>query len=438
MADGIGLTDEEIQQFLAPQQDANVMSEDEIQAFLQPAPEPVAQDRNTLSDGEIAQFLEPQEQAPSPVADILPPPDMGDKLEQLSILPEHIRGESLFGVEETPADRLAKFDEAVGDTPEDVKARQDDIAKIERRREAIGPLGALSKGVLGGITLGISTPILNEVEDAFGIERIGGRDNMEKAFNLSGTVIGTIMTGKVISDKLASLTAPIKSKLAKLLAIRLGTSGTVSGGNSLVQIATGQRDLPDATKDIGVSMAGTAIAMIPELAIPSGGAVGTVANFAGQVITDLAFDMAVDPDFKASVEEHGTMEGFKEWMSTPEQLVRTATSIALAGRDAADADFETTRVEILNNTKANIANEWRRAVEGSFEADPRTRQPLVSQPDQKVAFGKTRPRETEFGRLLAKSNEQTLRSPTESQIRDVLAGTEAGGGKVSVVDEALA
>ena len=284
---------------------------------------------------------------------------------------------------------------------------------------------AFAKGVISGATFGIGGKLITKVERALGIETRRPSSATELLGGI-GTLVGTILTGQVIAGKIAKLSKPLQSDLKRLLAIRLGTSGAISAGNSLVQLAAGETNLKGAAANVGISLAAGLVGAIPEHLIPAGGVtsllgrnvpVGKIANWAGQVSTDLAFDFTTDKFLRGRMKD----KSFTEWLFT-EEMVQLAPSIIFATRDFTDANFETQRKATVDNIKAKIRADW----EAKVQSLSISRAIVPSKPALTTAgatgtapipFGKTRPLESQFG-IIRKAEGGRVESPTEGEVRE--------------------
>jgi len=284
---------------------------------------------------------------------------------------------------------------------------------------------AFAKGVISGATFGIGGKLITKVERALGIETRRPSSATELLGGI-GTLVGTILTGQVIAGKIAKLSKPLQSDLKRLLAIRLGTSGAISAGNSLVQLAAGETNLKGAAANVGISLAAGLVGAIPEHLIPAGGVtsllgrnvpVGKIANWAGQVSTDLAFDFTTDKFLRGRMKD----KSFTEWLFT-EEMAQLAPSIIFATRDFTDANFETQRKATVDNIKAKIRADW----EAKVQSLSISRAIVPSKPALTTAgatgtapipFGKTRPLESQFG-IIRKAEGGRVESPTEGEVRE--------------------
>jgi hypothetical protein len=198
------------------------------------------------------------------------------------------------------------------------------IAETKAERdEAIARKAYLpARAALGGLTFGIGSALLNEIEERTGTVITPESTDEQISVALAG-FIGSVVSQQGLMKGLSGLAKARKmSKIGEFALRRLGGNALSQGTRQLSALASGQTDAKTAGRDFLLNYGSALLAMIPENVMPPG-----VANSVAQVLTDLTVDIVADK-YRGRFKD----QTFAHWFLT-EELPNLAMSVAAAGED---------------------------------------------------------------------------------------------------------
>lgn len=235
------------------------------------------------------------------------------------------------------------------------KAREqgDDIMQSMLKQSSLGTevkkrtLGAM-KGGLSGLTFGIS--------DAVGMEKLAAEANVDPTLAESfANMIGSFVVAGGISKSFGTLLSKSTTltKFSQLTLRALGTGAVTSGGQNLVQLLAGKKDLPDTIRDTAIGMAAWVLNLAPQYILSSGTPWQKAINVIGQVATDFSYDLSTDAAFTENMKD----KKFKDWFVEIE-MPRLVNSFVGAASVLKGDSTAQERAQIIQESKSGIQGDY--------------------------------------------------------------------------------
>lgn len=279
--------------------------------------------------------------------------ELRDKQQAGTATPEEIEQSQRF------ADMLSR-DTGLGELGGDVA-----MAK------AMGKVSMGTQAVTRGLTLGLSDLVINKIYDAYGVNKqdASPETTSELLMTAGLDALGGLLTGKVLFGGVGGRTGQLargpsgvlrpdlitrggaqalmknKKSLLALTTLRAGMGGSTSAVRNATAVASGDKEIGEALRDVSVDTVASALSVVPEQLVKPGMA-NFVSQVVGGVITDLVADTAITGRFQE--------QGAKEWMIN--EIPRIVMDVIFAGADLTDPNFAGNQKAMQRQTRKAITD----------------------------------------------------------------------------------